>query len=135
MIDSGQRHDQDADVEGQREMTPRLMVGSWAGEAAVVEARTGRVCWLRRTRRQLGTFALDGETAFIAVGYSLDMFHRLPRTPQGAEWDRIAAQLDAPAHLEARRASDGALLWTYADWNIGGSLHTATNDGVVIAAG
>lgn len=135
MLDSGQRQDRDEDEYSQRETTPRLMVGSWAGEVAVVEARTGRVCWLRRTRHQLGTFALDSETAFIAVGYSLDTFQRLSRTPQGAERDRMAAQLDTPAHLEARHASDGALLWTYADWNIGGSLHTVTNNGVVIAAG
>lgn len=135
MIDSRALQNQDAGAESHIETTPRLMVGSWAGEAAVVEARTGRVCWLRRTRRQLGTFALDSAISFSAVGYSLDTFHQLPRTPQGTEWDRIAAQLDAPAHLEARRASDGALLWTYSDWNIGGSLHTATNDGVVIAAG
>ncbi|HEY7340587.1 MAG TPA: PQQ-binding-like beta-propeller repeat protein [Ktedonobacterales bacterium] len=135
MMDSGALQNQDADTASQRETPPRLMVGSWAGEVAVVEARTGRVCWLRRSRHQLGTFALDSETAFVAVGYSLDMFHQLPRTPQGAEWDRMAAQLDAPAHLEARRASDGALLWAYADWNIGGSLHTVANNGVVIAAG
>jgi outer membrane protein assembly factor BamB len=135
MIDPGQRHDQDTTSENQRETTPRLMVGSWAGEVAVVEARTGRVCWLRRTKRQLGTFALDSERAFIAAGYSLDMFHLLQRTSPGAAWDRMAAQLDAPAQLEARRASDSALLWTYSDWKIGGSLHTVTNNGVVVAAG
>ncbi len=131
MTDSEQRQG----TESQGETTPRLLVGSQEGEVAVVEARTGHVNWLRRTNRQLGTFALDGEAAYLAVGYSLETFHRLQRTSPGAEWDRMAAQLDAPAHLEARRADNGALLWVYADWNIGGSLQTVTNTGTVIAAG
>ena len=103
-------------AENQRETTPRLMVGSWAGEAAVVEARTGRVCWLRRTRRELGTFVHGGERGSqLLSGYALrrmqtDLLCTYDRSHAG---DRYASLRNTPAHLEARRASDSALLWTY----------------------
>lgn len=139
MSDSGRQQGQNASIavahEGQRAATPRIMVGTWNGELAVVEARTGRVCWLRRTGRQIGTHALDEEAVYVAPSYSLAMFHRLSRTPQGGEWERLAAQLDAPAQLMALRASDGALMWTYADWKIGGHVRIVTDAGVVVAAG
>ena len=134
-----QRQDQAADVSAARasdqDTTPRIMVGTVNGALAVVEARTGKACWLRRTGRQIGTHALDADAAYFAPSYSLEMFHRLSRTPQGSEWEELAAQLDAPAQLMALRASDGALLWTYADWKIGGHVRVVTDAGVVVAAG
>ena len=102
MMDSEQRQD----TERQRDTTPQIMVGSWAGEVAVVDARTGHVNWLRRTKRQLGTLALDSEVAYVAAGYSLETFHRLSRTPPGAERDRMAAQLDAPPCPPGGSSSD-----------------------------
>ena len=133
MIDSGQRHDQDADVEGQRETTPRLMVGSWAGEAAVVEARTGRVCWLRRTGRELGTLAMNAEVAYLGMGYTYAAMRQADAIREDfAKLQRLRARADIPSLLEARRASDGALLWTYTHPKIKERLHIEAESGIVV---
>lgn len=136
MIDSGQRHDQDADVEGQRETTTRLMVGSWAGEAAVVEARTGRVCWLRRTGRELGTLAMNNGVAYLAMDITYAGMKRLSsaRDLDPERRQRLIAQVNIPSHLEARRASDGALLWTYTHPKITGRLHVEAGRGMVVVS-
>jgi outer membrane protein assembly factor BamB len=138
MIDSGQPH-QDADtrdvLESQHETTPWLMVGSWAGELAVVEARTGHVCWVRRTGCELGTLVMDGEAAYLAMGSAFAAMKRLQAARDDFEkGQRLREQADIPAQLEARRASDGALLWTYTHPKIKGRLHVAAESGLVIAA-
>lgn len=136
MNDSGQRHARDADTESQRETTPRLMVGSWAGEAAVVEARTGRVCWLRRTGRELGTLAINEDAAYLATGITYAGMKRLSsaRDLDPDRRQRLIAQVNIPSQLEARRASDGALLWTYTHPKITGRLHVEAENGMVVAA-
>jgi outer membrane protein assembly factor BamB len=136
MIGSGQQQDRQAEAENQRETTPRLMVGSWAGEAAVVEARTGRVCWRRRTGRIHGAFALDGHAAYLAPGGSFALQKRLQHAyPDSVEWQRVAAQLEeTPTQLEARRASDGALLWTHVHPLVTGQMQVEVDSGVVVAA-
>ncbi len=138
MLDSGQRHDQDADAESQRETMPRLMVGSvvgLAGKVAVVEARTGHVCWMRRTGRIHEALALDGHAAYLAPGGSFALQQRLQRAESdSAEWHRVAAQLDTPTQLEARWASDGALIWTHVHPLVTGQMHVEVDSGVVIAA-
>lgn len=128
--------DSSSDHESQRDATPRLMVGSWAGEVAVVEARSGRVCWMRRTKRQLGTFALDGEAAYFAMGSAFAAIKRIQtaRDLDTGQGRRLIAQADAPAQLEAHRARDGALLWTYAHPKIKGQLHIEAESGIVVAA-
>ena len=45
-----------------------MMVGSAAGELAVVEARTGQVCWLRRTKCEPGMFVMEGDAAISVTG-------------------------------------------------------------------
>ena len=64
MMDSEQRQD----TESQRDTTPRIMVGSEAGELAVVEARTGQVGWLRRTKCEPGMFVMEGDAAIYVTG-------------------------------------------------------------------
>lgn len=139
MIDSGAQRNRATDASGdavnQRETTPRLMVGSWAGEVAVVEARTGRVCWLRRTRSHLGTFALDGQATYLAPDGALAVENRLQAIRDNFEkFQRLAAHPDVPTQLEARRASDGVLLWTRVHPKIKGQLHLEAEDGVVVAS-
>ena len=139
MMDSGQRHERDADAESQRETTPRLMVGShmgYAGKVAVVEASTGHVCWQQRTGRIYDAFALDGHAAYLAPGGSFALQKRLQRAvPDSVEWQRVAAQLEeTPSQLEARRASDGALLWTHVHPLVTGQMQVEVDSGVVIAA-
>jgi outer membrane protein assembly factor BamB len=133
MIGSGQRQDWQAEAENQRATTPRLMVGSWAGEAAVVEARTGRVCWLRRTGRELGTLAMNAEVAYLGMGYSYAAMRQADANRDDFEkLQRLRARADIPSHLEARRASDGALLWTYTHPKIKERLHIEAERGIVV---
>jgi outer membrane protein assembly factor BamB len=136
MIDSGQRHERDADAESRRETTPRLMVGSWAGEVAVVEARTGRVCWLRRIGCELGTLAMNEEVTYLATGITYAGMNRLQsaRDLDPERRQRLIAQVNIPSHLEARRASDGALLWTHVHPLVTGQMQVEVDSGVVIAA-
>jgi outer membrane protein assembly factor BamB len=134
-----QRQDQTADVSAARasdqDTTPRIMVGAVNGEVAVVEARTGRVCWMRRIGRIYDAFALDEEAAYLAPGGTFALQQRLRRaSPDSAEWRRVAALLDTPTQLEARRARDGALLWTYADPLITGRMSLEVESGIVVAA-
>jgi outer membrane protein assembly factor BamB len=124
--------------ESQHETTPRLIVGSlagFAGEVVVMEAHTGRVCWRRRTGRIHEAFALDDHAAYLAPGGSFALQKRLQRAiADSAEWQRAAAELNTPTQLEARRADDGALLWTHAHPLITGLMHVEVDSGVVIAA-
>ncbi|MGE5333872.1 MAG: PQQ-binding-like beta-propeller repeat protein [Nitrososphaerota archaeon] len=140
MSDTEQRQglgaDSNSDHGSQRDTTPRLMVGSWAGEVAVVEARRGHVCWIRRTKREPGTFALDGEAAYFATGSTFAAIKSIQaaRDLGIVQGRRLIAQADTPAQLEARRAYDGALLWTYAHPKIKGQLHVEAESRIVVAA-
>ncbi len=139
MLDSGEQQGQTSDDrERKRETPPRLMVGSLAGlagEVAVVEARTGHVCWVRRTGRIHGAFALDHQAAYLAPGGSYALQKRLQRAESDSvEWHRAAAALDIPTPLEARRAHDGTLLWTHIHPLVTGQMHVEVESGVVIAA-
>src|SRR5690242_1231008 len=113
-----------------------MMVGSWAGEVAVIEARTGRVYWLRRTGRELGTLAMDGEAAYLAMGITYAGMKRLSsaRDLDPERRQRMIAHVNIPSHLEARRAGDGALLWTYMHPKITGRLHVEAERGMVVAS-
>ena len=135
MIDSGQRHDQDVDAENQRETTPRLMVGSWAGEVAVVEARTGRVCWVRHTGRELGTFVLEGDAAISVSGMPFATRKRIDsaRIDEAIRRQIHIAQEATPAQVEARRASDGAPMWTYAHPKVMRRLYFEADSGVIVS--
>ncbi|HEX5440903.1 MAG TPA: PQQ-binding-like beta-propeller repeat protein [Ktedonobacterales bacterium] len=138
MIDSGQHQERQANSENQHATTTRLMVGShvgYAGEVSVVEANTGHVCWQQRTGRIYEAFALDDHAAYLAPGGSFALQQRLQRAESdSAEWHRVAAQLDTPTQLEARRASDGALLWTQVHPLVTGQMQVEVDSGVVVAA-
>lgn len=137
MIDSGEQRNQATDASGdpgsQREMTPRLMVGSWAGEVAIVEARTGRVCWLWRTKCEPGMFVMEGDTAISVTGMPFAVRKQIDsaRLDESIRQQIHVAQETTPAQIEARRASDGALLWTYAHPKVRRRLFFASDAGIV----
>ena len=136
MIDSGQRQDRNANIENQRETTPRLMVGSWAGEVAVVEARTGRVCWLRRTGRERGAFVMEGDVAVSVSGMPFAVRKRIDsaRLDEAIRRQIHITQEATPAQMEARRASDGALMWTYAHPKVLRRLYFEADSGIIVSA-
>lgn len=139
MIDSGQQHGHSAHIfntgEDQRATTPRIMVGSDAGELAVVEARTGRVCWLRRTKCERGMFVMEGDAAIYVTGMPFAVRKRInsPKIDEAIRQQIHIAQEGTPAQIEARRASDGALLWTYAHPKVVRRLYFEADAGTVIS--
>lgn len=139
MIDSGAQRNRATDASGdsvnQRETTPRLMVGSEAGEVAVVEARTGRVCWLRSTKCEPGMFVMEGDAAISVTGMPFAVRKQIDsaRLDESIRRQMHVAQETTPAHMEARRASDGALLWTYAHPKVRRRLFFASDVGIVVS--
>jgi outer membrane protein assembly factor BamB len=140
MVDSGAQRNRATDAssgpESQHDTIPRLMVGSWAGEVAVVEARTGRVCWQRRTKRERGMFAMEGEVAVSVSGMPFAVRKRIDsaRLAEAIRRQIHIAQETTPAQVEARRASDGALLWTYTHPKVRRRLYFASDAGTVVSA-
>jgi outer membrane protein assembly factor BamB len=132
MINSEQRQD----TESQRDTTPRIMVGSAAGELAVVEARTGQVCWLRRTKCEPGMFVMEGDAAISVTGMPLAVRKQInsARLDDSIRRRIHVAQEATPAQMEARRASDGALLWTYAHPKVMRRLYFAADGGTIVSA-
>lgn len=131
MMDAEQRQD----TESQRDTTPRLMVGSEAGELAVVEARTGRVCWLRRTKCEPGMFVMEGDAAIYVTGMPFAVRKRINSTKLDDSIRRQIhiAQESTPAQMEARRTSDGALLWTYAHPKVMRRLYFAADGETIVS--
>ena len=122
--------------ESERDATPRIMVGTWAGELAVVEARTGKVCWLRRTKREPGAFQLEGDVAVSVSGMPFAVRRRInsPRLDEAVRRELHVAQETTPAQLEARAAGDGRLLWTYAHPAVMRRLYIEADAGVIVTA-
>jgi PQQ-like domain len=111
---------------------PTLLVGSTEGEVALVHAHSGAVVWHADTGRELGTFAQDGERAYVSVGSLLA--HLRPSSPRETRDEELRrhARLREPAQLEARAVRDGALQWRQADWDLSGRLDVGVTAGIVL---
>ncbi len=122
----------------ERHESGTLVVGSWQGGVAVVQAQTGAYLWRQQTGRRLATVAQDGNRFYLAPG----PLHSLERQARHLISDRARAHLlqrlreDAavPTVLTARRLNDGALLWTQSDWRLTGPLRLAVDGTSVLAS-
>lgn len=120
-----------------RHRIPALVVGSWQGDVAVVQAQTGARLWHQQTSRKLATLAQDGTRFYLAPGVP----HALRRQAQRLLGDRKRAHLlqrlqeqaAVPTALTGRRLDDGSLVWTHTDWSLTGPLHLAVDGNTLLA--
>ncbi len=119
---------------GEHDEQSLLVAARESGMAALVRAETGRLTWNRRTRRELGTLIHGGGIVYLPLGAPLRLHARRRRARTAGERHRIEARLSAPAHLEARRAHDGGLVWVFADWDLAGALRVVIEGDTLIAA-
>lgn len=139
MSGSDQQPDSPTDLghnQDKRHEPPYVVAATWDGEVGVVDARSGRECWILRTGCQLGTTAIDGESVYFATDITLATMKRLQnsRDLDPERRTRLMAQANIPAQLQARRASDGTQLWTHTHPKINGRLHVEAERGIVVAA-
>ena len=121
----------------ERHQDPALVVGSFQGDVAVVQAQTGARLWHEHTGRKLATLAQDGARFYAAPG----VLHALQRQAQRLLGDqkrayllqRLREEAAVPTVLTGRRLEDGSLVWTYTDWSLTGPLRLAVDGNTLLA--
>lgn len=99
---------------------PTLAAGSRDGTLSCLSAETGETLWTARTPHPLRALAHGGDIVYALSATEPRRIERriVPPPPSGSPI-RITFDFE-PAELEARRASDGTLLWRKRDWQVAG---------------
>ncbi|HEY7093162.1 MAG TPA: PQQ-binding-like beta-propeller repeat protein [Ktedonobacterales bacterium] len=99
---------------------PTVLVGAMGGVVALLRAETGALLWRRKAAQPWLALAHGGDIVYISSwsGQPLRPPALLRRGAADYSHRRQRVVEFEPARVEARRASDGALLWEKSDWGL-----------------
>ena len=102
------------------EAQPTVLVGAMGGVVALLRAETGALAWRRKATQPWLALAHGGDIVFVSSwsGQPWRPPALLRREAADNPHRRQRVVEIEPARVEARRASDGALLWQKSDWGL-----------------
>jgi outer membrane protein assembly factor BamB len=124
------------DPQRAREAQLTVLVGAMGGGVALLRAETGALVWRRKATQPWLALAHGGDIVYISSwsGQPLRPPPLLRRVALDHPHRNQRVVEIEPAHVEARRVSDGALLWQKSDWGLVALAQMATQRDKVLVA-
>ena len=118
------------------EAQPTVLVGAMGGVVALLRTETGALIWRQKAPHPWLALAHGGDIVYISLwsGQSWRPPVLLRREAEDRPHRRQRVVEIEPAHVAARRASDGALLWQKSDWGLVGLAQVAPQGDKVLVA-